>query len=295
MNIVAVVCPLLLAGVLVLIPTICGPGDPPSVGPADPHEHVDRRCVRRARHRGPARQRPRRRDAAVHPDDPAPRWRHGGARPGEPDGQHPSEQGHAGSARATRGGFAGGGHGARTRPRGERNAAALRGASAVGVRRGRRWVRGAGRARCDRARQRGVRADGRHRSCDDRRPTLVSAGRLRRRSRRVVRAAARLRAMRRSSGTKASPCTSSRGSRVFPPIRRDGSCWPATSRRRRSPTRRSARSSSSCRTATRTGPGSSAGRTRPSSRNGTGSHATCTTDRSRGSPQLRSRWRPRCS
>ena len=142
--------------------------------------------------------------------------------------------------------------------------------------------------------QRSVRAHGGDRPRDDRGPALVGARGLRRRRRRVVRPAARLRPRTDQAARGAAAVPGVADLARARPIRRGACCWRATSRRRRSPTRRSARSSSSCRTATRTARGSLAGRTRRSSRSGTGSRATCTTGRSRASRPRRSRSRPRC-
>jgi PAS domain-containing protein len=62
-----------------------------------------------------------------------------------------------------------------------------------------------------------------------------------------------------------------------------------------SPTRRSGRCSTSCRTAMRTAPGYSAAPTPRSSRSGTGSRATCMTVPCKASPLPRSAWRRLCS
>src|SRR5437016_1285851 len=98
-----------------------------------------------------------------------------------------------------------------------------------------------------------------------------------------------------SNAPKASRCSSNRGSPRCRQTPLAGCCWHVTSRRRRSPTRRSVRCSSSCRTETRTARGYCGARTRRSNRSGTGSHATFMTDRCRACPPHRSRWKRRCS
>ena len=80
----------------------------------------------------------------------------------------------------------------------------------------------------------------------------------------------------------------------IPGTRRGGCCWSATSRPAAWPTRRSGRCSSSCRTATRTGRGCCAGRTRRSRASATASRATSTTGRCKGCRPRRSRSRPCC-
>ena len=200
-----------------------------------------------------------------------------GAHPGEPDPQHAGPR--RGTARAGRQGACAVGRRpcARTRARVERNDPPIRGTPSAGLRGGRRRDRRTRPPRRDPAHERSVLQHGGHRPRLDRRAALDGPRRVGERSRSVIRVAPHDRPGHHPAvgGAGALPGVAHLRRAHDAPA-----THPAGARRHRrtgSPTRRSVRCSSSCRTGTRTGHGSCGGPTAPSRRNATGSPGTSTT------------------